>query len=206
MAYVKAKERLNDPSQFVAMRNFNVNFTTKFITQPGSDILTVEDLNGKRFAMGSRSSIPAGLLAHYFLKQAGVNPARDLAAYTFHEERQSTTNSDEIDVIERVTGGEYDAGAVCGRTLEVLERDGNLDPGVVRVFYSAPGYSHCCFTAQSNMEKEVAEKLTEAFISIDNTNPEEKVVLEGEHCDAFVPGTLVGLEFLRIAAEEEGII
>ena len=64
LSYVKAKRRMDDPGQVVAMRDFDVNFATQFITQPDSDILTVEDLRGKSFALGSRGSVQAGLLAY----------------------------------------------------------------------------------------------------------------------------------------------
>ena len=57
LAYVKIKRRLNDPCQVVAMRDVDVNLVTHFITRPDSDITTVEDLPGKRFALARRGSV-----------------------------------------------------------------------------------------------------------------------------------------------------
>ena len=52
--------RLQDhPCQVVAMRDVDVNFTTHFITHVYSVITTVEDLKGKRVALGSRGSSPS---------------------------------------------------------------------------------------------------------------------------------------------------
>ena len=51
LAYVKIKRRLNDPCQVVAMRDVDVNLVTDFITHPHSDIMTMEDVRGKRFAL-----------------------------------------------------------------------------------------------------------------------------------------------------------
>jgi ABC-type phosphate/phosphonate transport system substrate-binding protein len=79
----------------------------------------MEDLRGKRLAFGSRSSVQAGLLAYHFLKEAGINPERDLAACTFVDERQASGSSDERDVMERVRNREYDAGAVSRRMFAV---------------------------------------------------------------------------------------
>ena len=84
--------------------------------------------------MGSRGSVESGLLAHYFLKEAGVNPAQDLAACTFFEERQATGGSDERDVVERIKSGEYDAGAVSVRGLTSLQDQGEVVEGGVRKF------------------------------------------------------------------------
>ena len=115
LGYVKIRRLLDEPCQVIAMRDVDIGFTTHFIARPGSGIETVEDLKGRRFAFGRRSSEQAGLVPHYLLKEAGINPSKDLAAASFYEERQSPTRSDERDVVERVVSGEFDAGAVSQR-------------------------------------------------------------------------------------------
>ena len=199
--YVKIRKQLAEPCRVVAMRNVDFDFVTHFITQPTSNILTMEDLIGKRFAFGSRGSVEAGLLAHYFLRQSGINPRRDLGLCTFFEERQSSTGFDQQDVLEQVISGDYDAGAVSGRTLSSL-----ADRDAVRVFWSSPGYSHCCFTAQGDMEPELLHQLEEAFVSVDGANPEGKAILEAEACDSLHPGISAGWEMLEKAAQEEGLL
>jgi len=84
-------------------------------------ITAVEDLKGKRVALGSRGSMQAGLLPYYFLQQLGLDPAHDLAVCSFYDERQGDSHSDERDVVERVARREYDAGAVSRRTIETLQ-------------------------------------------------------------------------------------
>src|SRR4029453_10074710 len=79
LAYVKIKRRLQDPCQVGAMRVVELNFATHFIPHAGSGVTTVQDLKGKRVALGSRGSMQAGLLPYYFLQQLGLDPARDLA-------------------------------------------------------------------------------------------------------------------------------
>ena len=101
LSYVKINRRLDTPCKVIAMRDVDIDFITHFITRAVSDVATVEDLKGKRFAFGSRGSVQAGLLAYHFLKQLGTHPRSDLAAYTFHDERQPSASSDEMDVIER---------------------------------------------------------------------------------------------------------
>jgi phosphonate transport system substrate-binding protein len=204
--YVKIKNQLADPCRVVAMRDVDFDFITHFITQPSSNILTIEDLIGKRFAFGSRGSVEAGLLAHYFLNQSGINPGRDLGTCTFFEERQSSTSFDQMDVIEQVLSGEYDAGAVSGRTLSTLVERGTVPADAVRVFWSSPGYSHCCFTAQGDMEPRLFQQLEEAFVSVDGGNPEGKAIFEAEACDSLQPGISEGWELLEKAAQEQGLL
>ena len=163
LSYVKIKRRLDEPCRVIAMRDVDINFVTSFITRQGSGIETVEDLMGRRFAFGGRGSVQTGLLAHYFLKQSGINPASDLALFTFHDERKARSVSDEADVIERVRTGEYDAGAVSLRTLEVMKEQEALPQDAIRVFWSSPGYSHCCFTAQSDWDRALSREIEQAF-------------------------------------------
>ena len=205
LAYVKIKHRLTTPCQVLAMRDIDVDFATQFITRPDSEITTVEDLKGKSFAFASRGSVHASLLAHYFLKQSGIDPRRDLRVSSFFEERDANAKvSDELDVIQRVAAGEYDAGSVCKRTLDVLRENGASPE--VRVFWSSPGYSHCCFSAQSDLDPDLSRRITDAFVTISDQNADGKAVLDGEHCSYFVPGMNEGWEFFEEAAEKEGLI
>ena len=206
LAYVKTKRRLRGACQVVAMRDVDVNFTTHFITHANSVITTVRDLKGKRVALGSRASMQAGFLPYYFLQQLGLDPAHDLAVCSFYDERQGDAHSDERDVVERVGRHEYDAGAVSGRTIEALQVEGKQAPGGFRIIWSSPGYSHCCFTAHSDLDPVLLEKIAQAFVAVDAHDPAGKAVLEGEGCKAFVPGITTGWETLEKAAEQAGIL
>ena len=188
------------------MRDVDVNFTTHFITHVSSGITTVQDLKGKRLALGSRGSVQAGLLPYYFLQQLGLDPAHDLAVCSFYDERQPSADWDECDVVERVVRREYDAGAVSQRTIEVLQAQGTVEPDDLRIIWSSPGYSHCCFTAHGDMDPVLVQKITQAFVAIDAQDPAGKAVLEGEACKAFVPGITTGWETLEKAAEQASIL
>ena len=162
ISYVHIKQRLHDPCRVVAMRDVDVNFRTQLFTRRDSSITTLADLKGKRVALGSRGSAQAGLLPYYFLKQHGLDPQRDLAACTFAEDREPSPLSDERAVVELVLKGEYDAGAVSRRTLEGLTEHGQPMQDTLRVFWSSPGYSHCCFTAHRELDAGVAQQITDS--------------------------------------------
>jgi phosphonate transport system substrate-binding protein len=162
----------------------------------------LDDLKGKRVALGSRGSAQAGLLPYYFLKQHGLDPQRDLAACTFAEDREPSPLSDERAVVELVLKGAYDAGAVSQRTLEGLTEHGPLMPDTLRVFWSSPGYSHCCFTAHRDLDAGVAQHITDAFLAMHYTDRLGKEVLDAEGCQAFVPGITTGWEALERALSE----
>ena len=206
LSYVKIKRQAADACRVIAMRDVDVNFTTHFITRADSGIITVEDLKEKTFAFGRRSSVQAGLLAYSFLKDSGIDPRKDLSANSFYDDRQSKTKSDERDVVERVNSREFDAGAVSQRMMETMAGDGTLPRDDVRIFWSSPGYSHCCFTSQRDLEPTLAAEIESAFLSVTAEDSVGKAVLDGEACDHFVPGMEVGWELIEKAAEAEGLI
>jgi phosphonate transport system substrate-binding protein len=206
LAYVKIRRRLPDGSRVVAMRDMDINFTTAFITHPDSQIQTVQDLKGKRFAFAGRGSVQAGLLAYYFLKQRGIDPEKDLALATFTEERPIGGPAGEPGVVALVRSREYDAGAVSTHALATLRDKGQLHEGDVRVFWSSPGYSHCCFTAQRAIDDALAQRITAAFTAMRFDDPEHRQVLDLEGCKGFIPGTSEGYDTLEAAAEAEGLV
>ena len=92
------------------------------------------------------------------------------------------------------------------RTLEVMQAEGALTTDSIRLVWSSPGYSHCCFTAHSDMEPGLVQQIAQAFISINAQDPAGQAVLEGEACKAFIPGTTTGWETLEKAAEQAGLL
>jgi len=101
-----------------------------------------------------------------------------------------------------VLKGEYDAGAVSGQTFEVLTEQGQPIQDTIRVFWSSPGYSHCCFTAHRELDAGLAQKITDTFISMQYKDALGKEVLDAEGCKAFVPGITTGWEALESALRE----
>ena len=206
LGYVKIRRLLDDPCKVIAMRDVDVGFVTHLIAGADTDIVTVEDLIGKRFAFGLRGSEQAGLVPYHMIKEAGLNPQKDLAAVSFYEDRDSQTASDERDVVERVHSGEFDAGAVSRRTLETMAEDGSEAVQQVRAFWSSPPYSHCCFTAQGDIDPKLFDQIETAFLSITGSDEVEQIVLKGEACDSFVPGIQHGWDIIEAAAVDEGLV
>ena len=206
LSHVKMRKLAADGCKVIAMRDVDINFTTHFIARFDSGIETLEDLKDKSFAFGNRSSVQAGLLAYSFLKDSGIDPRKDLAANSFCDDRESQGKSDERDVVDRVASGEFDAGAVSQRAMETMAEDGTLPRDNIRIFWSSPGYSHCCFTSKKDLDPTLASEIESAFLSVTSDDPIGKQVLEGEACDHFVLGNDEGWDLIEKAAEAEGLI
>ena len=72
--------------------------------------------------------------------------------------------------------------------------------------WSSPGYSHCCFTAQRELDPALIRELTEAFLAVDYVDPVGREVLDAEGCRSFASGITEGWEMLEEAAIAEGLV
>lgn len=204
--YVRIKNSIETPCQVVAMRDVDFNVVTHFFVAAGSNIYTVKDLAERTFAFGSRGSVETGLLAYYFLKQSELDPDKDLHSLTFLEERSPTVISGELEVLEQVLSGSYDAGAISGPTLNRLISDETIQSEDIRIIWTSEGYSHCCFTAQPNIDLALLESLQKGFEEISAADPIGRVILREEACSSIVRGNPQGWEVIERAARDQRLI
>ena len=87
-----------------------------------------------------------------------------------------------------------------------MELEGSLPRNSIRIFWSSPGYSHSCFTAQVDIDNGLAQQITQALVSMDYSDPLGKTAMDAEGCKAFLPGITEGWETLEKLAEKEGLI
>ena len=206
LSHVKMRRALPDGAPVLAVRDVDIGFTTRFITRADSDIDTVEDLPGRRFAFGARDSVEAGLLPVYFLKQMGINPSRNFAAADFYDQRPAQHTADQVDVALQVLNRNYDAGAISARAMATLSDRHGIDDGQLRTIWTSPGYSHCCFTARPEVDAGEASRVTAALVSVDDSDEIGRAVLKAEACDRLEPGIQDGWELVEAAALAEGLI
>ena len=204
--YVRIKNSIETPCQVVAMRDVDFNVVTHFFVSASSNIYTVKDLTERTFAFGSRGSVETGQLAYYFLKQSELDPDNDLHSLTFLEERPPTAVSGELEVLEQVLSGSYDAGAISGPTLNKLISDETIQADDIRIIWTSEGYSHCCFTAQPDIDLTLLERLQDGFEKISAADPTGKVILQEEACSSIVRGIPQGWEIIEQAARDQRLI
>jgi phosphonate transport system substrate-binding protein len=176
LAYVNVHRRTNGNCSVLAMRDVDVGFTTKIIAAADSGIDSIHDLKGKRLALGSRDSGQAAILPLYFLKQNGVDPAKDLSTIRFDLDvgKHGDTGTSEVEVVNAVAAGEADAGAVGYQYWERALKENLVDSRKVREIWTSPGYCHCNFTIRGKDNEERFSRWTDALLAMDYNKPEER--------------------------------
>jgi ABC-type phosphate/phosphonate transport system substrate-binding protein len=170
LAYVKVHRRTEGRCGVLAMRDTDVGFTTTILAGRTTGIQSIDNLKGKRFALGSRDSVQAAILPLYFLTQHGIDPAKDLDLIRFDLDvgKHGDTGTSEVEVLKAVAGaGGADAGAV-GDQYWVRALSENLaESSKVRPIWTSPGYCHCNFTVRSKDDEQKFARWTETLLSMD---------------------------------------
>lgn len=144
-------------------------------TSSSSQLASLNDLKGKRFAFGYQNSTMSHLVPVYMLQQEGIH-VNDLAQYAFL--------NDQYNVALGVLMGDFDAGAVNvsvfhkykGRGLKELAR--------------SPQVSEHLFVARSSLSEDTVTVLKRAFLDVKKDKNAQMIMSSiRKDMTAFVPAS-----------------
>jgi phosphonate transport system substrate-binding protein len=204
LAFVRTDLRLNGKSKVLAMRDTDVGFKTKVIARTNGAVRSLTDIQGKRFAFGSRDSVQAAIMPEYALLQTNLVADKDYEAIRFNSDvgKHGDTGRSEWDVIKAVRDGDADAGAV-GEPTWLLATAGG-EAANLRAVWTSGGYSHCNFTALPDCDDESADCFLSALLKMDYNNPEHRRILEMEGLKQWIRGEREGYKAVFAAVEATG--
>lgn len=210
VAYIKVQQALDSKAKVLAMRDTDVDFTTRFIARVGNGVKSPKDLKGKRFALGSADSAQAAILPVHFLKTNGIDPQKDVDLVRFNLDvgKHGDTGTSEYEVLRAIQSGEADAGAIGENTWIRMLEQGLVENNEIQAIWTSPGYSHCNFTTLPEFENELAQQFTSLLFAMDPTNSEIKKMMEMEGLNEWIRPEGKGLEGYKVldaAMKEQGI-
>jgi phosphonate transport system substrate-binding protein len=195
--FVQAKVRSKNQITPLVQRAEDEKFKSVFITTK-PDINKLEDLRGKTLSFGSESSTSGHLMPRSFLLAAKINPDTDLKRIAFSGAHDAT--------VAAVAGGKVDAGALNISIWNKLVGEKKVDPAVVRVFYTTPGYFDYNWSVRSDMPAELRKKIADAFLALDPNNPQDKAILALQGASKFVPTKAENYAAIEAAAHNAGLL
>ncbi|MGZ9709777.1 putative selenate ABC transporter substrate-binding protein [Glaciimonas sp. GNP009] len=195
--FVQANARSGGKVIPIVQREEDQKFQSVFVTTNKS-ITKLEDLKGKNFTFGSESSTSGHLMPRFYLLAAHINPDVDMKRIAFSGAHDAT--------VAAVAGGKVDAGALNISVWEKLVSEGKVDPKVVRVFYTTPGYYDYNWSVRSDMNPVVRQKLTDAFLALNKDNPQDKEILDLQRTTRFIPTKAENYTSIESAARNAGLL
>jgi len=196
VAYVRAERRAGGGCQVLAMRDTDLGFTSRIIARSDAGIGGLADLRFKRLAIGSADSAQAALVPLAAVRDAGIDPERDLRLVRFDLDvgKHGDTGTSELEVLRALHAGEADAGAIGYVTWIQQQEQGRVDTSLLRSVWTSGPYNHCNFTALPGFEGETAKLWTEAVLAMDGKDPRWRRLMELEGLNEWVPGRKEGYE------------
>lgn len=150
--------RLQNPgARAIAQREHDASFHSKFIVRASLPVHSIDDLKARSrdltLTFGSESSTSGHLMPRHFLVQAGIDPDRDFQTVPNFSGSHDLT-------WQLVQSGAFDVGALNEDVWERAVRDGRVDEGKVRVFYTTPDYFDYHWTARPDLDREYGDGFT----------------------------------------------
>ena len=195
--FVQAKDRSKNQVTPLVQRAEDEKFQSVFITT-SKDINKLSDLKGKTLSFGSESSTSGHLMPRAYLLAAKIDPDTDLKRIAFSGAHDAT--------VAAVAGGKVDAGALNISVWQKLVDEKKVNPAVVRVFYTTPGYYDYNWSVRTDMSPELKKKITDAFLALDPKNPEDKVILDLQRASRFIPTKAENYTAIEAAAQNAGLL
>jgi ABC-type phosphate/phosphonate transport system substrate-binding protein len=203
LAHVRVKERTGGRSVSLCMRDSDRDFHSKIVVRRDAGIKDLADLNGKRLAVGSRDSTQARILPLHFLRQSGVDLSRiKLVVFDTDAGKHGDTGTSELEVIKALQDGRADGGTVGDLIWVQQQAAGHIDPAVIEVLWTTPGFDHCMFDAMPELPPSKIDPFRRALYAMDWDNPDHRKILELEGLKQWVEPREHGYESLRAALSE----
>jgi len=196
--FVQAKIRTNGGAVPIVQRAEDEKFTSRFIVPLDSPAKTLADLKGKTFAFGAPSSTSGHLMPRYFLMQAGINPDTDFKAVAFSGAHDAT--------VAFVASGRAEAGVLNASVMDKLVESANPNAAKVRVLATTPPYYDYNWTVRPGLDAALTKKITEAFLKLDASKPEQKEIMDLQRASKFIPTKASNYDGIEAAGKAAGLI
>ncbi len=197
VTFVQARMRTGNAIPIV-QREEDARFTSKIIVSTAAGINGLADLKGKNFAFGSPSSTSGHLMPRHYLKQNGIDAAKDFKRIAFSGAHDATA--------AWVESGRVEAGALNASVWDKLVEQNKVDLSKVKVLYTTPPYFDYNWTVRGDLDPAIVRRLTDAFLKLDRANPEHREILELQRASRFIATSAENYNSIEAVGREAGII
>ena len=208
LAFVQCERWSEGKTAPLAMRDTDLVWETKIIALAGGPVRSLEDLKGRKLAIGSRDSGHAAILPVHFLSQHGLREGTDYQTIRFDTDlgKHGDTGTSEVDVLKAVMEGRADAGAVGSPFWQGVTEKKLVPAGALSVVWTSRRFlHHCMFTGRVGLPaQDVRSASRRPSSAMKWDNPRHRAVLEAEGLREWVAPRMAGYESLRTAAEGQG--
>lgn len=221
VAYIRSQVASDNAMEAILMRDTDIGFQSVFVTRENG-VKDLQDLQGKKFGLGSLDSAQAAIMPLHFLQDSALTlqemsslsesaPSNAVGIYRFNSDvgKHGDTGRSEFDVLDKIRSGELDAGAIGSSTWARILQEGSY--AGIKSFYVGVEYCHCNFTLSKDFDKGLRDAFVEMMLSQNARKSDSKIAhmmsLEGLNewilCDE---KALKGYEIIFEAMKKQNLL
>jgi phosphonate transport system substrate-binding protein len=155
VTYVRAHAKIGVVP--LVQRPTDLQFHALFIAGADTSIHSLRDLKGKKLAYGDISSTSGHVIPYLELKQAGLNPDKDV------DFRYSGGHPLTVKLVE---SGVVDAGAVDETVFRSMVSNGKIDGHKVRIFFTSKPFVDYVWVARKGISDAERQKFVDALLGL----------------------------------------
>lgn len=188
MAHAQSLLASDGQCRTLAMRDTDEDVATVIIARNDADITGLDDLRGRRLAMGLNVSSELWLLPSAQLLEQGLDVRRDCELVELEPTRYPNLQSwvDDGAIFAAVVDGTADAGVIFEPWLEPLVRRHGLPTSDITEVWRTRPYSHCAFTSRPGLDDATCTRFVELLLAMDPDDPEIAEMMRMEHLTRWV--------------------
>lgn len=200
--------KLGQRAEAICMRDTDRDLVSVIVTREGGPVRSVNDLKGRRVAVGAKDSPQATLIPLYHLAQHGLEPHRDFEVLLF--DRLVGKNGDHIggerDAARTLVLGDCDAACLLDGNLLLFAQEGTLPAGFVRTLTTTPQFDHCNFTVLKSAISPSVDLFRELLLGMSYEDPDVRGLLDREGLKRWLPGRTLGYDLPSRAVDHFGYL
>lgn len=200
--------KLGQRAEAICMRDTDRDLVSVIVTREGGPVRSVNDLKGRRVAVGAKDSPQATLIPLYHLTRHGLEPNGDFEVLFF--DRLVGKHGDHIggerDAARALLRGECEAACLLDGNLLLFAQEGTLPAGSIRTLASTPKFDHCNFTVMEGRMSTSVKLFRELLLGMSYEDPEVRLLLDLEGLKRWLPGRTDGYDLLLRAVDHFGYL
>lgn len=208
MAHAQLLLRSPDTCRTLAMRDTDEDVHSLIVARAEAAIADLDDLRGRRLALGVDISSELYLLPAAQLADDGFDIRSDCELVELEATEYSNLQQwvDDRTIFGAVMDGRADAGVIFEPWLGYLLRRHELaEEDIVEVWRTRP-YCHCAFTSGPSLSDDTCEQFVELLVAMDPEDPEIAEMMRMEHLSKWVRATDDGWNDLMSAVRGADLV
>ncbi len=195
-------------AEAICMRDTDRDLTSIVVVRADSGIQDVQDLKGKKVAVGASDSPQAKLIPLSHLADKGLRPDQDFTVIPFDKlvGKHGDHIGGERDAIRALIAGQADAACILDGNHMAFRREGTIPSGATRVLAQTAVFDHCNFTVLDGAPVAEVSRFRELLLTMSYADEEVRPLFDLEGLKRWLPGRVEGYAQLAAAVDRFGTI